>query len=765
MEEKNLLPLPPPTQLPIPSKNMMTGPGFTEAMMHQVNRQLESSFFFSQSVELMDLLLIAFYDKLRTDIHDRCDSWLATEDDIVLGASFHHHIDHVLLSSRITTGNNTNNTRADSSGISVASIPKEWFKQPAQLYIQFCENEVNFIHQIKEQEKDLLKQFTKVSALNDSVSTDQSFSCLIKLLCTIIKEIRGKYKDLAVLFPPSATARAVHDRVMNNLIGEYDKAAVILILKLNWHLRRLLMQNLRLAVNITRILEFLKVNQAISSDTKEETSVNRKEILPEGTFSVFKHFTPPKFDPKNFRQGSAATRELILTGRTASCPIDDFITGYFTVHQIYEGHVVDDNLLKSAPGKSSISPVPLLLLWPLLQPILILARLFEPRILDELNRPDKTTAAFAPSVANKPKELTTTDENAIKEENFRLLSAIIFRWPSSLLGECITNGKHRDYLSVSWPPEFCIIGTSNSIPILSADDTAAKPHLSKSHLTRIYESQFCSPKHGFESLYRNIALNVKHCLTQKNAMLCVKLFELLADVCATMRSDACAVLDYNEDSFVCTLEYLKSLKQRITLPSPLLPRSPEQHPEVTTTMTTAAATITPLTTMCLHPRVYLETPIDTLNAIEMEEDDMLSNEVRLSMIMISMNGHRLARGEPILSIVENAIEEKDGCKRIKNEEVNGGDGGDSSEITTQAPSANTRSSARQRNKRKRDETEPVVSSSEENSTATTTADEPAADGEIKLPDPKRPKTDKPTTANTPLPARERAKRRQPSRNG
>lgn len=746
-------------------KNMMTGPGFTDVMLHQVNRQLDASFFFCQSVELMDLLLIAFYDKLRTDIHTRCDEWLNTD----LGASFHQHIDFTLLSRQNRSASaRASDKRLDSSGLLAGTIPENWIKEAhAQFYIQFCANEANFVQGVKEGEKEQLKHFNNLIALDSHQSTDQSFVSLMKLLCTIVKEIQDKY-NLAVLFPPGGTKissassafgngemppPSALEKVINSLRSEYDKASVLFVVKLNQHLRRLLVQNMRLAVEICRVLEFLKTNEAVCREAHDDSKqlVNGdKEGLPRGTLGIFKYSTPPGFDKENFRPGSVMTRELLLTGKTLSCPIDAFVNDYFTTHRISEGNPGLDDLAKSV-NKPSILPVPLILLWPLMQYAFVTARLFEERILDKLEQLETTTTTTTAASIAKNKTNVPSDKDAkdlIKQENLRLLFACIFRQPSRVISECINAGRHRELLSASWPPEFCIIGTSNSMPILSVEDKTAKPHLLKSRLTRLYENEFSvASKRGFEALYRNLAINIKYNLTEKHAMFTNKLFELLSDVSATMRSDACAVLDYNEDSFVCTIEYLKSRQLNIALPSPP-PQSPERL--ATTSIASTSPIFTQNANSCLH-RVYLETPKESLEAAEGNEEELWSNEMKLYTMITSMNCHRMYKGDPILSIVEN-ISELTGEQ--SNIEVKKDD--KEEEEIGKRPNVSTRSSIRR--KRKRDETDSPTSS-EENSTI---ADDLAE--ALKTPSAKRTKTAFEKTS-TILPARERSKRRQSTRNG
>jgi hypothetical protein len=386
-----------------------------------------------------------------------------------------------------------------------------------------------------------------------------------------------------------------------------------------------------------------------------------------------------------------------------------------------------------------------------MQSSFLAARLFEQKILDKLEQPESTTAAAALIAKTKANTALSDKEvqDVVKQENLRLLFAIIFRQPSRLISECVNSGKHRDLLSASWPPEFYIIGSANSMPILSIEDKISKSHLLKSRLTRLYENEFsiASAKRGFEALYRNLAANIKLYLTEKHAMFTSKLFELLADVSATMRSEACMTFDHTDDNFVCTIEYLKSQKPNVVLPSPQ-PQSPERSLVPSTTSTPSSTTKS--TSSCFH-KVYLETPRESLEAAELDEEDLCSHEMKLHMMITTMNCHRVYKGDPILSVVENVTEptgKQDGAENRKDEDENDG----------KRPNVTTRSSAR-RGKRKRDEVDSLLSS-EENSTI---ADEPTE--ALKAPNAKRTKTASEKTTTTPLPVRERSKRRQSTRNG
>ncbi len=212
------------------SKNLMTGPKFTQYMQDDINRQFEAIYMFRQKPEIYAMLLFSFYDQVQTDIH----------------RSVRYHSAH----------------------------NEQYKKYIAPIYETYNKNEAAFLAQLTGTLMPLMKQSYQTINLKFPVVFDNAGNNL----ATVVIEMQRDYPAATSIFMGENLKHYLQEAHVS--LSKSDTNNLQFVQLFGKFLRRIVMENMPYAVEIARATYFYtRVQEQISLEAAGTLSPDSKKLF------------------------------------------------------------------------------------------------------------------------------------------------------------------------------------------------------------------------------------------------------------------------------------------------------------------------------------------------------------------------------------------------------------------------------------------------------------------------------------------------------
>jgi hypothetical protein len=605
------------------SKNLMTGPKFTQCMRDDINRQFEMIYMFRQEPEVHAMLLFCFYDQVQTEVH----------------SSVRQH----------------------------SAQNEQYKKYIAPIYEAYNKHEAALVGQITATLMPLIKPANQTISSKFPVVFDNAGNNL----AAIVMQMQTDY--------PTSTSIFVSDKLKQQFekkdqaLPKSDINSIQFVQMFGKLLRRIIMQNMPYAVEIARATYvFTRVQALLALSTTGSLSPDDKRLLQLLLDSKVIYYTSLtqfpvtvdklRADRVNLDFSTKLLRQHVVCHALYSC--QPHTTGASAVLDINATAIansgeeivsfVNNELANSAV---SLGTLPLLFVWPLLERCLQDAGVF----------------------------IQFSGQEMASNDNLMGYVRRTLRCPSNALAGQIAAGSHFKFLQNSWPPDFSIMGSDSALPLTLKDDLGheSTQHL----LGRKMAAQYSHFTHtGLLHLCREasraIAAGYSQCKMYEEVVKMLALEPRIATLTHLMESPACRYMDRN-DYFACTDECLhlhaSGVEMNHVSVSPRRVPSPSHSPTPTSTPATAphvmqaegavvvaAATTTGLPHKWKQQQQRRTPPPPVIFYEQGKEDGIFPCKIlppqvekhtaNLQTSIRMLNNDRFARNLPLLVVIEQPAE-------------------------------------------------------------------------------------------------------------